>query len=346
MRVAAVNGAVLLCGSAGLAFALFNALAIGTAKLLPLIAFDLATFFAAACIGTYLWRTGDVRGSAIATSAISFVALLGLVGLTAGRDYFILWAMLYPPLAFMLHGIRGGCLAAGAFLVALFAMAFLDRQGGDHGQLSLVALSNLVGSVLVLTAVVAVYEAAHRHMQRSLAASQERLRQASIRDGLTGAYNRRHFDQMLPREMARAGRESRRLALLLLDADHFKDFNDRHGHPAGDRVLISIARTLERRFRRAEDLVFRVGGEEFAVLFRVARDEEAVQVAESVREAVAALPMQADGKGPVTVSAGLAVVAPRPMASPEEVYARADRALYRAKRAGRNRVVRVDDEGH
>ena len=343
MRVAAVNGAVLLCGTAGLAFALFNALAIGPAEVLALIAFDLATFFAAACVGTYLWRTGDVRGSALATSTISFVALLALVGLTAGGDYFILWAMLYPPLAFMLHGTRGGALAAGAFLLALYGLAFLGRHRWDGGQRSLVALSNLVGSGLALTAMVAVYEAARRHVQRSLAATQEQLRQASIRDGLTGAYNRRHFDQVLPTEMARAGRESRRLALLLLDVDHFKDFNDRHGHPAGDRALIAIAQTLERLFRRAEDLVFRVGGEEFAVLFRVARDDEASYAAESVRGAVAALPMEAGSN--MTVSVGLALVAPQRGAVPDEVYARADRALYRAKRAGRNRVVRADDEG-
>ena len=345
LRVVAVNSLVLLSASSGLAFALFNALVVGTAQVVPLIAFDLAIAVAAVAVGSYLRRTGDVRRSASAASMASFVTLLALVGLTAGGEYFILWAMLYPPLAFMLHGIRAGAGFAIAFLLALNTMAMLGSGSWNHGQLGLVALSNLLGASLLLTAIVALYEVARHQVQQTLCRAQDDLRQASIRDGLTGLFNRRHFDHLLPRELARISRDSRRLAVLLLDVDRFKEYNDARGHPAGDRVLISVGEALAGLFRRGEDHVFRVGGEEFAVLCRVRTEADAVRAAESVRAAVEALriPAAAPANGPITVSVGVAVFEPGDRSGAETAYARADRALYSAKREGRNRVSRAPD---
>ena len=340
LRVVAVNSVVLLSGSSGLAFALFNTLVIGTAEVIPLIAVDLAIFLAAVVIGGYLRRTGNIRRTALATSIASFATLLALVTLTGGGDYFVLWAMLYPPLAFMLHGIRAGALFALAFLLALNAMAILGRDEWNHGQLDLVGLSNLLGASLLLTAIVALYELARWQVQQSLARIQEDFRQASIHDGLTGLFNRRHFDEVLPNELARLSRDSRRLAILLLDVDRFKQYNDALGHPAGDRVLVRLAEALTALFRRAEDQVFRVGGEEFAILCRVSDEQDAARAAESVRAAVEALRLPTASGEPshITVSVGVAVFAPGLRLGAEAAYAQADRALYSAKRQGRNRV--------
>jgi diguanylate cyclase (GGDEF)-like protein len=158
-------------------------------------------------------------------------------------------------------------------------------------------------------------------------------RLASV-DALTGLANRRVFEEALEREVARALRSGDALSLVVLDLDHFKDVNDTHGHHSGDEVLRAVASGL-RAASRAEDLPARYGGEEFVVLLPRCGPQEAVAVAERMREAVAREP----GPVPVTVSAGVASYPVHAIAGPALVQA-ADEALYEAKRGGRDRTVR------
>jgi diguanylate cyclase (GGDEF)-like protein len=164
----------------------------------------------------------------------------------------------------------------------------------------------------------------------------DRLRAEALRDALTGLPNRRAFDDALAREVARAGREAAPLSALLLDVDRFKAVNDGHGHAAGDAVLRAVA-ARARAALRAEDLLARIGGEELAALLPGAGLADAVEIAERVRRAIAAAPVEAGGASiAVTISIGAAQ-----RAAGEDgpaLLARADARLYAAKAAGRDRV--------
>jgi diguanylate cyclase (GGDEF)-like protein len=154
------------------------------------------------------------------------------------------------------------------------------------------------------------------------------------RDSLTGLLNHRAFHEQLAREVAQASRDREPLAVLVVDADHFKKVNDEHGHLVGDEVLKAVAAAIVAE-TRAGDLCARIGGEEFCIALPRATRAEALDVAERIRVAVAAL----DAGAPITVSIGLGLApATGGTSLPTAVLARADAALYEAKRHGRNQV--------
>jgi len=163
------------------------------------------------------------------------------------------------------------------------------------------------------------------------------LHRRATADALTGLPNRRAFEEALAREVARARRAGTPLALLAVDVDHFKRVNDQRGHPAGDAVLRAVAGRIASG-ARAGDLVARVGGEEFAVALPGAGPEAALEAAERIRARVAEEPIALEGGDlGVTVSVGVASLG-EPAPDGPSLAARADEALYRAKRAGRDRV--------
>jgi diguanylate cyclase (GGDEF)-like protein len=159
-----------------------------------------------------------------------------------------------------------------------------------------------------------------------------RLEHLSMSDPLTGLGNRRAFDEALEVEMARARRAGGSMGVVILDVDHFKQFNDRHGHQAGDDALVTVAQVLAQE-ARAEDRACRIGGEEFALLLPGADDEAAAAVAERIRRAVETADAEPAG---VTVSLGVAASRGD---DPRGLLESADARLYVAKEAGRNRVV-------
>jgi diguanylate cyclase (GGDEF)-like protein/PAS domain S-box-containing protein len=170
----------------------------------------------------------------------------------------------------------------------------------------------------------------------------EALRTQSVRDALTGLYNRRFLEETLEREIRRAARGDLSLGILILDLDHFKSFNDTYGHEAGDMVLRETAACLVKNVR-AEDFVCRFGGEEFVVILPTAVVESSRVRAERIRSKIKELTVLHQGKslGMITVSIGVAAF-PMNGGSPKELLAAADGALYRAKREGRDRVVEAD----
>lgn len=170
----------------------------------------------------------------------------------------------------------------------------------------------------------------------------QRLDQLSREDALTGLANRRHFNEVLQREWDRARREQTAMSLVFVDVDHFKPFNDTHGHLDGDRALAAIGAALRQTIRRSGDLAARYGGEEFVLLLPNTTADGAREVARQVLAAVDQLniPHRASTVAPhVTASIGVATMVPQQDRTPSHLIAGADTAVYTAKAAGRHRIM-------
>jgi diguanylate cyclase (GGDEF)-like protein len=174
---------------------------------------------------------------------------------------------------------------------------------------------------------------------------QETLRSKSERDPLTDLYNRRHLELSAERELARAGRHAHALTFIMLDVDHFKVFNDTHGHDAGDAVLREVAHVLKRH-TRTEDIACRYGGEEFLLVLPGCPLEDAYLKAEAIREAIAQLRVSAGSAALSRVTASLGIACyPHNGDRVDELIRAADAALYKAKAAGRNQIVATSAPG-
>ena len=184
-------------------------------------------------------------------------------------------------------------------------------------------------------------------LRLALEMTNQRLKRLVSSDALTGIANRRHFDRALDRELRRAHRDRQPLSLIFLDLDEFKRFNDSYGHARGDEVLRRVAQTLDETFRRGGDFVARYGGEEFAVVLPGVDARRAGLYAERLRRRIWRLSIPYGGShvsDRLTISAGVATVAPPATVTPGELLHAADAALYRAKCLGRNRIQSASSE--
>jgi diguanylate cyclase (GGDEF)-like protein len=193
--------------------------------------------------------------------------------------------------------------------------------GGAMGALGLIACALM----LILA----------REMTKRAAMENEMARLA-MTDGLTGLANRRRFDIVIDKEWQRAMRAQEPLGLLMIDADHFKAFNDRYGHQAGDLVLCGIAWSIARHGQRASDCAARYGGEEFALILPGLSLAEAIELGERIRCDIGSI--ERDGLAKTTVSIGAASLVPSAQTSMMELVNKADTALYAAKSLGRNQT--------
>jgi two-component system cell cycle response regulator len=257
-------------------------------------------------------------------------------------------------------GVTGRCAASGEVQRIPDVRADPDYIPGVPGALSEVALpltarGRVIGVLNAEARAVGAFDEGHVRtlavIAQQVAAVLEatRLRKETerlaITDGLTGLYNRRYFQDRLSQAVELSRRHKERLAVVIVDIDHFKSVNDTYGHPMGDRVLQAFSASLRGSLRRS-DLAARFGGEEFAVLLHRAGTRGALTVAGQLRERAEATRVE----GPsgeaiaVTVSIGVACF-PRHAETPDGLVERADDALYRAKERGRNRVVLAESIG-
>ena len=177
----------------------------------------------------------------------------------------------------------------------------------------------------------------------------DRLKQSAMIDGLTSVPNRRRFDEALKIEWQRAQRYNQPLSLVMVDIDYFKNYNDTYGHLEGDECLRQVAAALQNTLKRPTDMAARWGGEEFACLLPDTDKEDATMLAETLRQAVEEIKMPHKSSlvaEVVTISVGIATKHPSIEQLPDVIVDQADRALYRAKESGRNRVCTDAKSNH
>jgi two-component system cell cycle response regulator len=221
-----------------------------------------------------------------------------------------------------------------AGLVMTVALVVVDAH---DGRMSLA--SALAGGYCLVAVITRLYLTGRdrTRLARELEAAMVEQERLALTDGLTGLHNRRFFDELLTLECQRSFRRKTDVSLIVIDLDRFKQINDGYGHPAGDAVLVEVARRL-RDSVRSSDVVARYGGEEFAIILSDTGTDVAKAFADRIRLAIGGARVAAEGQLlAVTASLGLATM-PDQAASKDELLRRADRALYRAKRLGRNQV--------
>jgi diguanylate cyclase (GGDEF)-like protein len=255
--------------------------------------------------------------------------------------------LLYPALLLVdsLLAFSGSAIAVfGISLIAVYCTTHGLGPFGvwphDLAVTSDVALQLYLGFQLVALFPASLIIMERKRMGLELRDTNAQLLLLASLDGLTGLANRRSLDERFAQEWSRAMRQRSTLALIMVDIDHFKQFNDLYGHHAGDQCLQAVAAALKSEARRIHDLLARFGGEEFALLLPNADLDGAVLLAERLRAAVMELQIEHRGStlGKLTISLGCASLVPDSGAESETLLQLADAALYQAKRSGRNRV--------
>jgi len=205
------------------------------------------------------------------------------------------------------------------------------KQGGEYW------VETTISPIINYQGGVSGYMAVHRDIS-----DKKRIEELSITDALTSLYNRKYFNDICQKEILRARRDHHYMGFLLLDVDHFKKYNDTYGHHMGDEALVSVAQSLQESFKRSNDFVFRLGGEEFGVIMSAQDPEVLAHSAENAREHIERLAIEHFYNIPphiVTASFGMVIVPPTSKdVFQGDLYKQADTELIRAKEEGRNRV--------
>lgn len=278
---------------------------------------DFAVIAAAAGAIAHVWRGGEVEPAARVISVVMGAGVLGVAAIVGA--YATHWVYPYIIAVFLITTRRWAVGLTAATLVGLLLIP------DAYASVLQAAMHTTTGALTAAFAYVFAQRAGRQHAH---------LHRLATHDELTGALNRRSLGGELGQAIDAARHDSGVASLAVLDLDHFKDINDAHGHDTGDRVLAEFARLVRDGTRRS-DRFFRLGGEEFLLLLPGADAAALARLCETLREATRTR-LEAGG-APVTVSIGAAVLKPGEPA--HEWLARADRAMYRAKREGRDRVV-------
>jgi diguanylate cyclase (GGDEF)-like protein len=309
-------------------------------------------------LGTALWtpliltfvsrETYDLfRSKALPQTLTLLAGLFAVSWFTFNQTSYPLAFVPYPILLFVALRLGFSGAVLGANVLSLVAAYFslrglgpfhLAAQGWTDQQSVVLQIYSTLAMLFVLPLSVMLVE--RRNFAEKLQHALDEMKNLATIDQLTAVANRRRFDETLDTEWKRAIREATPISLLMIDADHFKSFNDHYGHVAGDDCLRGIAAALSAKPLRQHDLVARYGGEEFAAILPGAPASIAEELAEQMRRSVfeSSVPHEGNPTGFVTVSIGCASLVPAKGMSPAELIASADRALYLAKEGGRNQV--------
>lgn len=288
--------------------------------------FNFFTAICASLILFYLRRKGQLQRAAWAGTWVILINLAAFLWVAAGNAYSLVWITVVPPFSYFLLGRRQGTwVTLAAFVYTAYVMLARVDWGAPQ-PFTLGAFLNITEVMVAQVLLFLYYERSRRDAYRALAVISET-------DKLTGLYNRQKLDDVLTEQLGLAHNSKAPLVVALADIDYFKAINDNFGHLQGDLVLQNVARQLSKHLRQ-NDHAGRWGGEEFLVVLPGLKTDQAYTIIERLRQQVA------DSKPfghAVTVSVGLAEL--QPGDSPTELVARADAALYIAKKSGRNRCI-------
>jgi diguanylate cyclase (GGDEF)-like protein len=309
----------------------------------------------------------SLRDNSLVSRALYWVSIAMFGALLVGGELYVLW-----PSVVIGSGLYAGldpALTAG-YLISAVASISVGRQltrstataqalaftgaivgvtigrAGANGLVHESAFTiaapalGMMWQVVILFAALAYRIRLAEGVASSLVDERDELEDAALRDMLTGIPNRRAYEGRLAQEWRKASRTDTALAMILIDVDHFKTYNDTFGHPIGDEALAAVARAIAMSLRGKEDFVARYGGEEFVIILPDCGSQDASQIAERVREEIRCLGIIHPGSplGVLTISAGVASLSPRRTRRARSLTEASDAALYIAKRSGRDRV--------
>ena len=290
----------------------------------PAMTYVMAFILAIVLIATHTNK--GIEYFKIVKTIVLLCAMLFYGFVYAKATYGYVWSFLVPIMIIFLTNIYIGLALCLCYFFLMLSMEFIF----GINQWELVFRQIFVYWFLVI--MVSVYETLRIEYNKEMQKDRKKIEILSITDHLTNLYNRRYFSNIIEKEFARAIRQKECLSFLMIDADKFKDYNDTYGHLHGDELLVSLAEIFKGVVKRSEDLVFRMGGEEFGVLLPNTDFKGAFSIAEKIREEV-------QNNTKITVSIGLACVFPKVGENSEALLKLADINLYKAKETGRNKVV-------
>jgi len=272
-----------------------------------------------------------------------YISSTGVMVISGGiHSSSIVWQVLVPIAAFIMAGLWAGLRWGAICFITVATVYFLEISGGiqftGFESTMLDRLIDIGGAIVAASIAIWYSDSIKSSSLADLEKTKDQLNYLATVDPLTNTFNRRHFLELSARRIKRVQTSNGHASFLLFDIDHFKKVNDEHGHIIGDQVLQGMAQICMNNLR-ADDILGRFGGEEFVILLPDTKLEDARNIAERLRRIIAETPIKTD-IGPIrtTISIGIAIKEKAAATSIDQLLSRADRAMYHAKQAGRNRV--------
>jgi len=293
-------------------------------------------------------KYGDIKRASLIATADIFILMSVLVYLVEGKDFTLIWTIFLPIFAIFINGSKKGLLITIMFYIIVFSIAYSGLDIWQDGTWNNASFARLIMASLGLTLITYFFEHSLEHAYSTLQEKQDleenyikTLEKCSITDPLTGLYNRRHLAVQFKEKLIKAKQNGSYFALVLLDIDKFKEYNDSYGHMLGDEALVKVAKALQESMRREADSTFRVGGEEFCAIFMADEHSKIVTSIENIKSKIMNLDIKHLNSpfGMITASFGVCIVNEFDNVNLDKMYKIADDYLYEAKENGRNCVI-------
>ena len=330
-------------------FIIFGYLNISLFKQFEIAVFDFFTAIFSAATLIKLRKDKNVTQAALTTTILLTLFMFFFILKNQDHHLGIIWSVFIPIFAILFNGKKIGLYISIIFYSVMFVLAYDNIGVWNLGFWNEQDLLRFIGASFVLTYVIYTVESAHEKADKELIKVREneqnmlqKLQEQAITDDLTGMYNRRYFNTIAPSILNNARRENGYITFFILDIDFFKKYNDFYGHQKGDEILKSVAKQLIAYMQRESDLVFRLGGEEFAGIIQSKEAQELTNWLSKIHECIEELNLEhleTELKNKrLTVSCGVCTVKATKETTIEFLYKCADDALYKAKAKGRNRT--------
>ena len=343
-RIILVVGTMISTIAVLLLFGTLNLFVLGKPLIAPI---DFLAAFITISSLVQLKKTHNIKRAAQITTLNLMAFLLFFVLIVQGENFGLIWSIFLPLFSTLANGKTRGTLYSILFYAILIPLAYYNIGVWDHGHWDFISWIRFSFASLLLIIAMYINELSQEKSDKELEKVRkneqrfiEQLHHKAITDQLTNLYNRRYYNEMVPQLLSLASRQQLFITFFILDIDFFKNYNDRYGHIKGDSALQDIAYTLKRHIQRDDDFVFRLGGEEFGGIILSKDREKAQNWVMQLCTLVEELHIKhEDSKVSefLTVSIGIATIFDKHNYDIDYLYNVADKALYRAKKNGRNR---------